>query len=122
MFCKNGVLKSFRNFTGKRLCQGLFFNEVVKPLVYRQWKLRHVTLVKSVNTTASIRTTHRRSFHKIKNVLSENLKFRGGRRGGITRQSFHICFIYKSLNEIGVRGRHCFFIALNKTGLNSLSV
>ena len=37
----------------------------VKPFVYRQWKLRHVTVVKSVNTTASIRTTHCRSFHKM---------------------------------------------------------
>ena len=37
-----------------------------------------------VNTTASIRTTHCRSFHKMQNVLSEILKI-----GGITRQSFH---------------------------------
>ena len=57
----------------------------VKPLVYRQWQLSHVTLVKWVNTTASIRTIHCRSFHKIQNVLSENLKF----WGRISRQSFH---------------------------------
>ena len=48
---------------------------VVKPLVYRQWKFRHVTLVKWVKTTASIWTTHSRSFDKMENVLSEN--FRG---------------------------------------------
>ena len=35
----------------------------VKSLVYRQWQLRHATLVKWVDTTASIRTTHCRSFH-----------------------------------------------------------
>ena len=29
---------------------------VVKPLVYRQWKLRHVTLVKWVITTDSSNT------------------------------------------------------------------
>ena len=28
MFCKKGVLKSFAKFTGKRLCQSLFFNKV----------------------------------------------------------------------------------------------
>ena len=28
MLCKKGVLKSFAKFTGKHLCQGLFFNKV----------------------------------------------------------------------------------------------
>ena len=28
VFCKNGVLKNFAKFTGKHLCQGLFFNKV----------------------------------------------------------------------------------------------
>ena len=27
-FCKKGVLKNFTKFTGKHLCQSLFFNEV----------------------------------------------------------------------------------------------
>ena len=28
VFCKKGVLRSFAKFTGKHLCQGLFFNKV----------------------------------------------------------------------------------------------
>ena len=28
MFCKKGVLKNSANFTGKHLCQSLFFNKV----------------------------------------------------------------------------------------------
>ena len=28
MFCKKGVLRNFVKFTGKHLCQGLFFNKV----------------------------------------------------------------------------------------------
>ena len=28
VFCKNGVLKNFSKFTGKHLCQRLFFNQV----------------------------------------------------------------------------------------------
>ena len=28
MFCKKGVLKNFVKFTGKHLCQSLFFNKV----------------------------------------------------------------------------------------------
>ena len=28
MFCKKGVLKNFTKFTGKHLCQSLFFNKV----------------------------------------------------------------------------------------------
>ena len=29
-FCKKGVLRNFAKFTGKHLCQGLFFNKVAK--------------------------------------------------------------------------------------------
>ena len=29
VFCKNGVLRNFAKFTGKHLCQNLFFNKVV---------------------------------------------------------------------------------------------
>ena len=39
--------------------------------------------------------------------------------GRITQQ-FYIYFTYKGLNKIGVRGRDCFFTALNKTGRNCL--
>ena len=28
MFCKKGVPRNFTKFTGKQLCQGLFFNKV----------------------------------------------------------------------------------------------
>ena len=28
VFCKNGVLRNFAKFTGKHLCQSLFFNKV----------------------------------------------------------------------------------------------
>ena len=28
VFCKKGVLKNFTKFTGKHLCQNLFFNKV----------------------------------------------------------------------------------------------
>ena len=31
VLCKKGVLRSFATFTGKHLCQGLFFNKVEKP-------------------------------------------------------------------------------------------
>ena len=33
MFCKKGVLKNIAKFTGKHLCQSLFFNKVaVRPV------------------------------------------------------------------------------------------
>ena len=38
MFCKKGVLRNFLKFTGKHMCQNLFFNRVTGP--------RPVTLVK----------------------------------------------------------------------------
>ena len=31
VFCKKGVLKNFTKFTGKHLCQSLFFNKVAGP-------------------------------------------------------------------------------------------
>ena len=31
VFCKNGVLKNFAKFTGKKLCQNLFFNNDAGP-------------------------------------------------------------------------------------------
>ena len=37
MFCKKGGLRNFAKFTGKHLCQGLFFNKK---------RLRPVTLIK----------------------------------------------------------------------------
>ena len=66
----------------------------VKPLVYRQLKLRHVTLVNWVKAaTASIPRTHCRSFHETLNVLSENMR---GDNSTIIPY-FYICFIYKYL-------------------------
>ena len=35
VLCKNGILRKFAKFTGKHLCQSLFFNKVagLRPLV-----------------------------------------------------------------------------------------
>ena len=43
VFCKKGVLRNFAKFTGKRLCQSLFFNKVTG--------LRPATLLKSDSGT-----------------------------------------------------------------------
>ena len=34
VFCKKGVLRNFAKFTGKHLCQSLFFNKVAKFIYY----------------------------------------------------------------------------------------
>ena len=34
VFCKEGVLKNFTKFTGKHLCQSLFFNNVAGLQLY----------------------------------------------------------------------------------------
>ena len=38
VFCKNGALRNFTTFTGKHLCQGLFFNKVAgfRPELYQK--------------------------------------------------------------------------------------
>ena len=34
MFCEKGVLRNFAKFTGKHLCQNLFFNKVVSKTTF----------------------------------------------------------------------------------------
>ena len=43
VFCKKGVLRSFAKFTGKHLCQSLFFNKVssLRPTTLFKKKLWH---------------------------------------------------------------------------------
>ena len=36
MFCKKGVLRNFAKFTGKHLCQRLFFNKVAKKRLWHR--------------------------------------------------------------------------------------
>ena len=43
LFCKKGVLKDFTKFTGKHLCQSLFFNKVagLRPATLFKKRLWH---------------------------------------------------------------------------------
>ena len=43
MFCKKGVLRNFAKFTGKHLCQSLFFNnvEALRPATLLKKRLWH---------------------------------------------------------------------------------
>ena len=51
-FCKKGVLKNFEKFTGKHLCQSLFFNEVtsLRPVTLLKKRCFPVNLVKFLRT------------------------------------------------------------------------
>ena len=55
MFCKNFALKNFTKFTGKHLCQNLFFNKVAVPetlLKKRFWhRCFHLNFVKFLRTS-----------------------------------------------------------------------
>ena len=56
VFCKKGILKNFTKFTGKHLCQSLFFNKVagLRPATLSKTRLWHrcfpVNLVKFLRT------------------------------------------------------------------------
>ena len=43
MFCKNGILRNFGKFTGKHLCQSLYFNKVasLRPATLFKKRLWH---------------------------------------------------------------------------------
>ena len=49
MFCKKGVLKKFVKFTGKHLCQSLFFNKVAgltyMLLIFMSKKIKRLFMV-----------------------------------------------------------------------------
>ena len=49
VFCKKGVLRNFAKFTGKHLCQSLFFNKVAGLAKF----LRTPFLTEHLRTTAS---------------------------------------------------------------------
>ena len=73
MFCKKGVLRNFAKFTGKHLCQSLFFNKVaglgseyhgiIKKFPYpvHVWEYSCVFYVTN-NTVLSNETRSRASF------------------------------------------------------------
>ena len=77
MFCKKGDLKNFTKFTGKHLCQSLFFNKVagLRPATSLRKKLWHrcftVNFVKLLRTTflkehlerMLLKTSEKRQFH-----------------------------------------------------------
>ena len=50
VFCKKGVLRNFANFTGKRLCQSLFFNKVAGLTVLKKRLWLRCFLVNFTNT------------------------------------------------------------------------
>ena len=45
VFCKKGVLKNFAQFTGKHLCQGLFFNKVAGLRLYSGYTIGHILIL-----------------------------------------------------------------------------
>ena len=56
VFCKKSVLKNFTKFTGKHLCQRLFFNKVAGLRAATLLKKRHWQRCFPVNFTKFIRT------------------------------------------------------------------
>ena len=57
MFCKKGVLRNFAKFTGKHLCQSLFFNKVacLRPATLLKMRLWHRCFL--VNFAKFLRTS-----------------------------------------------------------------
>ena len=48
VFCKRGVLRTFAKFTGKHLCQSIFFNKRKKGKIFFDKDLRPATLLKKI--------------------------------------------------------------------------
>ena len=62
MFCKKGVLRNFAKFTGKHLCQSLFFNKVADPSVLfthlvkeQAWKNGSIKLKIIMNSSLTLK-------------------------------------------------------------------
>ena len=56
VFCKKGVLRNFAKYTGKHLCQGLFFNKVAGLRAATLLKKRFWHMCFPVNFVKSLRT------------------------------------------------------------------
>ena len=56
VFSKKGVFESFRKFTGKQLCQGLFFNKIAGLRLQLYYKRDSVTGAFFVNFVKYLRT------------------------------------------------------------------
>ena len=50
VFCKKDALRNFTRFTGKHLCQGLFFNKVAYPRLAQVFFCEFCEISKSKNT------------------------------------------------------------------------
>ena len=73
VFCKKGVLGNFAKFTGKHLCQSLFFNKVagfrpeapLKPC----WKILQQNLFNVLNSKLSMKTHQHYLWQNLKKIL-----------------------------------------------------
>ena len=58
VFCKIGVLRNFAKFTGKHLCQSLFFNKVSRPVTLLKKRLWHRCFPKKFVRITFLNRTH----------------------------------------------------------------
>ena len=72
VFCKKGVLRNFSKFTGKHLCQGLFFNKVA-GLVFscEFWEISNNTFF---YRTPLVATSENYTMHEIGRAISREFR------------------------------------------------
>ena len=74
VLCKKGVLRNFANFTGKHLCQGLFFNKVAGLRPSTLWKKRLWHSCFPVNVANFLRTPFIKDTSGGSSIVNEGIK------------------------------------------------
>ena len=78
VFCKKGVLRNFAKFTGKHLCQSLFFNKVAGLRPVFMWILRNFLeqLFYRTPLVAASETYYQQSFLGINSLPNISISLR----------------------------------------------
>ena len=102
MFCKKGVLSNFAKFTGKHLCQSLFFNKVaaLRPATLLKKRLWHRCF--PVNFAKFLRTA----------FIKEHLWWRFLIKGLFVLQNWLLWYVQK--DKVSYFGKYKIGVVLNQ--------
>ena len=95
VFCKKGVLRSFAKFTGKHLCQSLFFNKVAG---LRYFFIEHLwwLIPKAIATLFSVGKASQNRVSCFSRLFLTKVKVSINVAGVIRKSALNYCLIVRS--------------------------
>ena len=95
VFCKKGVLRNFAKFTGKHLCQSLFFNKVAD---LRPFFIEHLwwLILKAIATLFSVGKASRNRVYFLSRLFLTKVKVSINVSGFIRNSALNYCLMERS--------------------------